>query len=374
MIKMTFCIITHVLHKECERKYYAYGPYVREMNLWIKNVDNVIIVAPIDYTIKPDLIDIPYNHNQITFLRIPRFDVLSFKSILKTIYLLPKIIIQIYKGMLKADHIHLRCPGNVGLIGCFLQILFPSKKKTAKYASNWDWNIKQPWSYRLQQRILRNTFLTRNMTALVYGDWPDRTKNIKPFFTASYSEKERLSVKKAPLSDGLKLAFIGTLTENKSPLTSLEVLKSLSEKGVMSTLTLCGDGPQRAILEQKISEYGVGSIVKILGNVGAERVKEVLKASHFLVFISRSEAWGKATSEAMWWGCVPITTPVSCVPWMLGNGSRGELITGVVNEIVHLLEAYISDPSKFDEKSIKAMEWARQYTLEKFEKEIKNLI
>ena len=371
---MRFLIVTHVLHKSIGGRYYAYGPYVREMNLWLKYVDEVIIVAPLDNNRSPGPIDLSYDHGRISFLKIPQFDILSPKAILKTIIYFPEIVLPVFRGMRRADHIHLRCPGNVGLIGCFVQILFPHKKKTAKYASNWDWNSKQPWSYRLQQRILRNTFLTRNMTALVYGNWPDQTKNIKPFFTASYSEKDRTAVSKSPLNQGIKLAFIGTLTENKSPLRSLEVLKELSTKKINATLTFCGDGPQRELLIIKISEYGLEGQASLLGNVDGETVKKVLQEAHFLIFISRSEGWPKAVSEAMWWGCIPITTPVSCVPWMLDNGNRGELVTGEVNQITSLIESYISDQERFNNKSRSAMEWSREYTLERFEKEIKNLI
>jgi hypothetical protein len=48
-------------------------------------------------------------------------------------------------------------------------------------------NLKKPWSYQLQQWILSNTFLTRNMKVLVYGVWDGQSQNIYPF-TASYSE------------------------------------------------------------------------------------------------------------------------------------------------------------------------------------------
>jgi len=371
---VTFAIITHVPHKNLSGRFYAYGPYVREMNIWLKFVDEVIIVAPLENSESPDRIDIAYNHDKITFLAVPRFDILNLLAILRTICLFPIIVMPIIKGMIMADHIHLRCPGNVGLIGCFVQIFFPHKKKTAKYASNWNWNSHQPWSYRLQQRILRNTFLTRNMTALVYGDWPDKTNNIKPFFTASYSEKDRIPVTKRPLSEGVKLSFVGTLTKNKSPLTCLEVLRELTERGINVSLTFCGDGPEREILAKYIADWRLESRVKLLGNVDAETVKQVLIESHFLIFISKSEGWPKAVSEAMWWGCLPITTPVSCVPWMLDNGNRGELVTGEVNQITSLIEDYISDHERFSSKSYSAMKWSREYTLERFEEEIKNLI
>ncbi len=371
---MNFLIITHVLHKYSQGRFYAYGPYVREMNLWLKYVDKVIIVAPLDNNSTPGSIDISYENNRISFRRIPKFDVLSIKSLARTVLLLPLIIFQVVVGMIRADHIHLRCPGNVGLIGCIIQIFFPLKKKTAKYASNWDWSIKQPWSYRLQQRILRNTFLTRNMTVLVYGEWPDRTKNIKPFFTASYSVNDRLPVTKKPLKDGVKLAFVGTLTPNKSPLAGIEVIRDLTARGINADITYCGEGPERKLLEQKTAEYGLTDRVKLLGNVDSEKVKEVLIQSHFLIFLSRSEGWPKAVSEAMWWGCIPITTPISCVPWMLDNGARGELVNGNIQTIASLVEEYFSHQERFNIKSEKAMQWSREYTLERFEEEIHSFI
>ena len=366
---MRFLVITFAPLLKRGEQYFSYAPYVREMEIWLKYAEEIAFCCPTYYT-GEDLLVAPFSNRNFTIFSIPE---LAIKDVFKPGKLL-KTIKVLFAAMQWADHIHLRCPGNVGLIGCFVQILFPHKKKTAKYAGNWDWNNKQPWSYRLQQRILRDTFLTRNMTALVYGNWPDQTKNIKPFFTASYSEKDRTAVSKSPLNQGIKLAFIGTLTENKSPLRSLEVLKELSTKKINATLTFCGDGPQRELLIIKISEYGLEGQASLLGNVDGETVKKVLQEAHFLIFISRSEGWPKAVSEAMWWGCIPITTPISCVPWMLDNGNRGELVTGEVNQITSLIEAYISDQERFNNKSRSAMEWSREYTLERFEKEIKNLI
>jgi hypothetical protein len=67
---------------------------------------------------------------------------------------------------------------------------FISKKKTAKYLGNWDPKAKQPFTYKLQRWILSNTFLTRKMQVLVYGEWEGSNKIIKPFFTATYSESQ----------------------------------------------------------------------------------------------------------------------------------------------------------------------------------------
>lgn len=176
---MKFAIITHVPHIKEKDKLYAYAPYVREMNLWIENVDEVLLVAPTT-ELQPNAIHLSYER-EVRLMEIPGFNAIGLKAKLSALLKMPKLIAVIYKAMSEADHIHLRCPGNVGLLGCFVQILFPKKPKTAKYAGNWDPESKQPFSYKFQRWILSNTFLTRNMQVLVYGNWPNQTKNIRPF-------------------------------------------------------------------------------------------------------------------------------------------------------------------------------------------------
>jgi len=182
-----------------------------------------------------------------------------------------------------------------------------------------------------------------------------------------------LPVFKKSISEVINLAFVGTLTKNKSPLTSLEVLKELTDKGINATLTYCGEGPESIELERKIQDYQLNDKVKLLGNVNAERVKEVQREAHFLVFISKSEGWPKAVSEAMWWGCLPITKPVSCVPQMLGNGQRGDLVNGEIQHIYDIIAGYMSNQCGYNSKCEKAMAWSREFTLERFEEEIKKL-
>ena len=371
---MKLLIISHALHKSNDNKYYAYGPYVREMNLWTKHFKHIMIVSPLLETNTIDKNELRYDANNIQFFKIPALNLLNIRSAFKAVFSSVLIFVKCISAMRIADHIHLRCPGNIGLIGCVAQMFFPYKIKTAKYAGNWDWNSKQPWSYRLQQRILRNTFLTHNMTVLVYGEWPDKTKNIKPFFTASYSEADKEEVVKSDIQKEVRLAFVGSLSPNKSPLSSLEVLKLLTEKGIPARLTFCGEGPERDKIEHCVEKWNLNDKVELLGNIKSEHVKEILQQSHFLVFISRSEGWPKAVAEAMWWGCVPITTVVSCVPQMLGNGERGFLVENNSEKIAEIIRDVYKNTDKFLMKSFAGMEWSREYTLEIFEENIKKLL
>ena len=206
---MKFAIITYILHKEHNKAYYSYEPYIREMNIWLNSPEEIIVVAP-KISAPPISIETAYLHSNISFRKIPSISFLNFSEVLRSLIMLPGICFKILSVMKEADHIHLRCPGNIGLIGCFVQILFPKKPKTVKYAGNWDPNSKQPWSYRLQKWILSNTFLSRKIKVLVYGEWPNQSKNILPFFTASFSETEKIKIDKN-FASPFKFICVGSL-------------------------------------------------------------------------------------------------------------------------------------------------------------------
>ena len=394
------CIITHVQHIKNKNHYYGYGPYIREMNIWLNHVDEVILVAPL---IEDELNPIyeKYNHSNLHFYQVQEFTISSLSNIFKTLIRLPKVFFQVYKAMAQSDHIHLRCPGNIGLIGAIVQILFPNKQKTAKYAGNWDPKSKQPWSYRLQKWILSNTFLTKNMQVLVYGEWPNQTKNIKPFFTATYSVDEiqnsefriqnelSLRAKSRTTENSLNSArldkievdfpptsflFVGTLSKGKQPLLAIQLVEKLYQQGKKVRLNLYGDGILRPTLETYIKENNLQDIVFLRGNQSKETVLKAYQTSHFLVLPSKSEGWPKVVAEAMFWACVPVVSKVSCVPYMLGYGERGIQLKEQLQTDVSQVMSVLNDELCYQKMASEGQNWSRQFTTDKFEIEIKKLL
>ena len=370
---MKLAIVTNTVHYEYNDKYYTHGPYIREINIWENFSNSLIIVAPTKKSAPPAL-DLPYKSDKINIISLNSFNLLGFKNIIKTIFLMPLFFLKIYQAFSKAEHIHLRCPCNFGLIGSVVQIFFPKKNKTAKYAGNWDWNSNQPWSYRLQQRILRNTMITKNMTVLVYGDWPDKTKNTKSFFTASYSEKDRMVIPKRMIKPTIHLLFAGNLSKGKNPIIALHVLNKLIKQGHDARLVFCGEGNELYNLKTYIKNNNLEKNVEILGSIDPECMKKEYQRAHFLIFASNSEGWPKVVAEAMWWGCIPITTKVSCIPEMLGYGQRGILVNPNSDEIAERILDLKNRPLKMDQLRNDAITWSWEFTLEKFENQIKGLL
>lgn len=370
---MKFAIITHVLHKKQKEKYFAYEPYVREMNLWGEHVDEFILLAPKIFD-KINPIEVAYKHPKIKFVEIPVFNITSLKNIIKSIFIIPIIVWRIFSVMKKADHIHLRCPGNIGILGCFVQIFFPKKPKTAKYAGNWDPKSKQPLSYRLQKWILSNTFLTRNCKVLVYGEWENQSKNIVPFFTASYKESEIVEIQEKNLNNEINFMYVGAFSKGKQPLLSVKAVEKLNSEGFNVKLNMYGFGDEFTIVKEYIVNKSLTNIVFLHGNKSKEDVKQAYKKAHFLIFISKSEGWPKVVAEAMFWSCLPVSSTVSCVSFMLDYGNRGILVESDVNLIVSKIKELVKNQTAYQLKVEEAKKWSQKYTLEKFSNSIQNLL
>jgi glycosyltransferase involved in cell wall biosynthesis len=370
---MNFLIITHVNHKTQDGLYHAYAPYVLEMNLWIKHVEAVEIVAPFA-DLKKTSIDIPYRHDNLILNEIPEIAFNTLFNALRSIFKIPVILFAIFKACKRADHIHLRCPGNIGLLGSFVQILFPKKIKTAKYAGNWNPNARQPLSYKIQKWLLSNTFLTKNIQVLVYGNWPNQTNNVKSFFTASYSNSEIVAYKERNYHRKLRFVFVGSLVKGKRPLLAIKTIEGLSKQDYNVQLEIYGEGVLKMELEKYILENNLEKVISLHGNQPKDLVKEALRKSHFLVLPSKSEGWPKVIAEAMFFGAIPIATAISCVPYMLDYGNRGILISAKLEDVVAKIENELMNVEALKLKSKKASIWSQNYTLDKFETEIAKLL
>lgn len=370
---MKFLIITHTPHKILGNQIFAYEPYVREMNLWLENVTVTKVISPI-LKRSPRSIDTFYKSKKVNHINIPGINFIGIKNKIVSIFNLPFIFYKIFINCFWADHIHLRCPGNIGLMGCLVQLFFPNKIKTVKYAGNWDPKSKQPLSYRIQKWIVSNTFLTHNCKVLVYGKWEKQSKNIFPFFTATYKESDIITFPIKNLNDRIKIIFVGAFTKSKQPMLSIKATQELSRLGYNVELNMYGDGSEFETIKKYIENNNLGKLIFLHGNQEKEIIKKAFQEAHFLIFVSKSEGWPKVVAEAMFWGCVPISSIVSCIPYMLDYGKRGVLVNPVVDEIIVSLEEYIFDENKYKIISNLAMDWSQKYTLDLFSKEIKTLI
>lgn len=370
---MKLLVISSAPFIKKDNYYYAYGPYINEMEIWKKFTDNIMFCCPFSENKNSLLLNkIPFKINRLFVLK--EFNFLSFIAVIKSPAIIFYNIIILFHAFFKSDCIHIRCPGNIGLLACFVQLFFPLKKKTAKYAGNWDPKSNQPFSYKLQKWILSNSFLTKNMKVLVYGQWKNQSKNIVPFFTASYSESDKEPVLKKNFKKTIDFIFVGTLSEGKRPLYAIQLVENLKKTIQNCTLHIYGDGILSAEILDYVKNNNLSNYVFLYGNQNQEIIKKAYKESHFILLPSISEGWPKVLAEAMFWGCLPVSTSISCVPYMLDYENRGVLITTNLNNDSNKIIEIIHNQEEYQSKIQNAINWSRNYTLDLFQNEIKSIL
>ncbi len=373
--KTTLAIFTLVVHKEKNGEIYGYAPYIREMNMWSRHFDRVLVVGPYSKSRELEKIDLNYSHSNLKLIKVPSFNIKSIPSFMKLLLNLPVIVYKMAKVMQKSDYLHFRCPSNVSAIAATVQVFFPKKPKSTKYAGNWDPNSNQPLGYRFQKWILSNTFFTKNMKVLVYGEWPNQTKSVVPFISATYTDNEKITFNRRNFLGKLKFVFIGAMVVGKRPMFTVKIIEALKERGMNVELHMFGDGNLIDAVKEYSQNKNLHKNVIIYGNRSKEVIKACLLDAHFTILPSKSEGWPKAIAEGMFFGALPISTTISCLPWILDYGNRGILIESDLNSAVGEIVNELSKGEDYLNKmSESALDWSQHYTIEKLEKEIENVV
>ncbi len=95
-------------------------------------------------------------------------------------------------------------------------MIFPWKKKTAKYAGNWSPKAAQPFSYKVQKWLLRNTFFDPKHAGFGYMEIGlIRQKILNPSLQQLIGETEKQDIVPRDYSGAVKMVYLGTLSPNK---------------------------------------------------------------------------------------------------------------------------------------------------------------
>jgi glycosyltransferase involved in cell wall biosynthesis len=122
---------------------------------------------------------------------------------------------------------------------------------------------------------------------------------------------------------GNALAFAGRLGPQKALGVALQALVDVPD----ASLTVAGDGPERAALEARARELGLDGRVSFLGSVPREQVLRLFQAADASVLPSSWENFPHTVVEALAVGCPVIATAVGGVPEVVRDGVNGLLVS-----------------------------------------------
>jgi len=357
-------IISHVLHYAHDGRLFAYGPYAKEINLWAALFPEVIIAAPLRRQAPPGDA-LPFEASNLRVHPQCETGGDTWWAKVQQTAALPIHLWRLSSAIARADAVHVRCPGNLGLLGCLLAPCF-RKRRVAKYAGQWTDFVGQPRSWSWQKVLLRSRWW--NAPVLVYGQWPNQPSHVVPLFTSVMDEAQMAKAVAVSPRDWsnppLKLLFVGRLTASKNVDVILRSLARLKAEGRALRLGIVGDGPIRGRLETLAVALGLADIVVFYGAVSQDKVLDFYGQSHCLVLASETEGWPKAIVEAMSFGLVCIGANRGLVPQILGEGRGLVVEPGDVIALAATLARVMDDAVEAERLSARAVAWARQFTLE----------
>ena len=95
------------------------------------------------------------------------------------------------------------------------------------------------------------------------------------------------------------MAFVGRLTDQKSPARSIDIARDLTSRGHDFRYLVIGDGYLRESLENQVKFSNFSDRVTFTGFIGREKVMRKLGEVDLLVMPSASEPFGLVALEAV---------------------------------------------------------------------------
>lgn len=352
----------------------AYGPYAREIDIWADLFEEVVIAAPCHRETPPNDC-VPFTRENISMMpqRQVGGDTLGAK--LRLAVALPAIAVGLARAMLRADAIHVRCPGNLGLLGAVLGPLF-SRRLIAKYAGQWNGYAGESLPSRFQRWVLRSSWWRGPVT--VYGEWPNQPRHVIPFFTSMMTTEqvEHAAAVAATKRIGspLRVLFAGALHPRKRVDALIDATKLLVEARVDVELVIVGDGAQRQALHERAGDLTGRGVIRFVGALPFDESLRWYEWAHCLVLPSQhTEGWPKVVAEGMSYGLVCIAVAHGHLPRMLAG--RGLLLeTGSPKEIAEALLTVSKEPERCRALSEAASTWACQFSLQGLRKALADLL
>ncbi|HZO08321.1 MAG TPA: glycosyltransferase, partial [Myxococcota bacterium] len=158
---------------------------------------------------------------------------------------------------------------------------------------------------------------------------------------------------RAARGGALRLACVGTLHEVKGQAVLLEACARVVARGVEVHCELIGDGPDRAALERRASELGLGDRVRFRGACTREQVAACLREVDVAVVPSvptrdgRREGIPVALMEAAASGRPVVASRLSGIPEAIEDGVEGRLVPpGDAEALAAVFAELAADPER----------------------------
>ncbi len=162
---------------------------------------------------------------------------------------------------------------------------------------------------------------------------------------------------------GPTLVSIARLTPWKGMHTLIGLTARLRTRGLMVTLVIGGDGPERQRLEELAQTHGVADAVRFVGTLTHDAVAALVTAADIFVLDTAYEGLSHQLIEVMGLGTPIITTPVGGNPELLTHEKTALFVpVGEVAAYEAAVERLLTDAHLCTQLTAAARERAKAFT------------
>jgi glycosyltransferase involved in cell wall biosynthesis len=157
------------------------------------------------------------------------------------------------------------------------------------------------------------------------------------------------------------LVAVGRLAPVKRFAELLDQFAIVARDVPQATLTIAGDGPDMAMLRDKVRELGLDDRVRLAGRVSDDELLHLYQSSWLLVSASHSEGWGMTITEAAACATPCVVTRNHGHEAAAVDGETGTIVDRV-DQMAPAITSLISDAARLDVMSAGARASANRYS------------
>ena len=268
----------------------------------------------------------------------------------------------------RADAVHTPIPSDIGSLG-MLAAFLSGKPLCVRYCGNWF--VQHTIAERLVKFFMERIGGGRNVMFATGGDSaPPSQRNpaLQWIFSTTLRADELTAVepRQLPSNGRIRLIIVCRQEEGKGTDTLLESLPEVARALPLVQLDVVGTGSALPALKDLAARLGVAERVTFHGNVNHGTVMALLKQADLFCYPTHSEGFPKVVLEALASGLPVITTPVSVLPHLIGQGCGVLVDTPGPAALSNAIVTTLRDGDRYRTMSARAIATARQYSLERW--------
>ena len=189
--------------------------------------------------------------------------------------------------------------------------------------------ISKLFNNRLGYKLINSSNCIVFVSNYIQSRYTRRIDNTKCVVIYDGIDTSFYKVRPILTNDIVNIAVIGHLNRNKNQIELIETLHNLINKRVTNFhLYIIGDGELRSELEEYVKNHNMDSYVSFYGR--RSDLCAILDSIDIVVSCSKSEAFGRTLIEAMFHGCLVISS-------VSENNASNEIIESDVNGLLYPL-------------------------------------